>query len=165
MAVPDIYSVRRILCSQCSHIHLSWTTQRTSLSKSLQMPCPSLFHLLFETQGWEVANRPSYVWRGRNPSSVDVLQHLRSAGPALFRSDGNSMRCEVVRALSNAHPLCGPRFNVLGRVPLMSLFLCQCGNSTPTILPCFRNLQHSNFHTALQTLPMSRARREAPSTR
>ena len=40
---------------------------------------------------------------------IYVLQHLRSAGPAWFRSDGNSSRCKVVPALSNAHSLCGPR--------------------------------------------------------
>ena len=41
MVIPDIYSVCRILCSQCSHIHLSWTTQRTSLLKSVGLPGPS----------------------------------------------------------------------------------------------------------------------------
>ena len=54
----DICSVRRILCSQCPHIRLSWTTQRTSLLKSVGLPCPqcpALLHLLCETQGWQVA--------------------------------------------------------------------------------------------------------------
>ena len=37
----------------------------------------------------------------------------------------------------------GPVSNVLGRVPLMPLFLR--GNSTPTIPHCFRNLQRSKF--------------------
>ena len=104
-------------------------------------PCPSLFHLLFEIQGWEVANRPSHVWRGRYPSSVDVLQHLRSAGPALFRSDGNLWRCEVVLALSYAHPLYEPRLKCAGRVPLMPSFLHE--SSMPIIQHCFRNLLHS----------------------
>ena len=38
MDIPDICtlcSVCRILCSQCPHIFLSWTTQQTSLLKSV----------------------------------------------------------------------------------------------------------------------------------
>ena len=88
---------------------------------------------------------------GRHSCSVNVLQHLRSFGPALFRSDsdGNSSRCKVVRALSNAHPLCEPRLFVLRRVPLMPFFSAEfCGgNSTQTVtIPhYFRNLKRSKF--------------------
>ena len=47
-----------------------------------------------------------------------------------------SSRCEVVRALTNAHPLCCP---VLGRVPLTPRI------STPTIQHRPRKLQRSKF--------------------
>ena len=40
---------------------------------------------------------------------------------ARFRSDGNWSCCEVVLALSKAHPLCGP--HLLRGVSLMPLFL------------------------------------------
>ena len=115
-------------------------------------PCPSLFHLLFEIQGWEVANRPSHVWRGRYPSSVGVLQHLWSAGPALFRSDGNSSCCEVALALSNAHPLrlCWPRLKCAGAGALDALISLQ-KFYTIQHCNCFSNLQHSNSNTAVQT--------------
>ena len=125
MVIPDIYRVRRILCSQCGpcpHILLSWMTQRTFLLKSASCPAPALFHLLFETQGWEVANRHSHVWQEQYPSSVDVLQPLRSAGPAWLRSDGNSSRCEVVVALYNAHSLFGPCLGLCRDV--QSIIIC-----------------------------------------
>ena len=65
---------------------------------------------IWDAPGREVANRLSHVWRGPYPSSqaqlsklssqahiqaqftssADDPQHLSSAGPALFRSDGDS---------------------------------------------------------------------------
>ena len=60
MAIPDMYSVRRILCSLCPHIHLSWTTQWTSLLKCVGCPAPALFYLLFETQGWSPTGHSTY---------------------------------------------------------------------------------------------------------
>ena len=45
---------------------------------------------------------------GQHPIPVGVIQHLRSPGPARFRSDGKPLRCEIVRAVSDAHPICGP---------------------------------------------------------
>ena len=98
---------------------------------------------------------------------VDCLDGCLSTLPgnlleALFGSNGNASRCEVVLALSNARPLCGPIMwapraisNVLGRVPLMPLFLH--GNSTLTIPHCFSNLQLSYSHMAVQTWPRSLA--------
>ena len=87
--------------------------------KSVGLPGPSFIHLLFETQGWEVAilNWPLHVRRGRHPNAVSVLQHLRSCGHARFWSDGNSSLCKDIRALSNTHPLCVHRLEFLGECP------------------------------------------------
>ena len=94
---------------------------------------PQLFFFLpFAAQGRTAAEQGHlHVGRGRHPSSTRVLQHLLARGPAWGRPYGSCGRAEAVRALTHAHPLCGPSANVLGRVPLMPLFLL--GNSTPII--------------------------------
>ena len=74
-----------------------------------------------------------HVWHRRHPSSSRVLQHLRARGPATGLPYGSCGRAEAVQALTHAHPLCGPRCECAGRVPLMPWFLL--GNSTPTIPP------------------------------
>ena len=105
----------------------------------------------FETQGWEVANWPSHVWRGQHPRSVGVLQHLRSPGLDLSGSgvDGFSSRCEVVGALSNAHPLCGPVSMCWGechRCPYFSAETLLRPSSTVSI-----TCSTATFYTAVQT--------------
>ena len=104
-------------------IHLSWTTQRTSPLKSVGLPCPSFI----------------------SPAVLDPGMGCRQqavAGP---------MKTRRVVKLNKPSPTpilhVGPVSNVLGRVPLMPLFLIR--NSTPTILHCFCNLQRKQIPVLL----------------
>ena len=72
-------------------------------------------------------------------NTFEVLD-LPCSGPMEFYK--NSSRCEVVLALSVAHPLCGPCLKCAGASALVPLF---SGNSNPTIPHCFHNLQRSKF--------------------
>ena len=124
MIIPDICHIHRILCSRCPLIHLFWRTPQTSLLKRVGLPGPSFISLAIWDKGWEVANRLSHVCRWLHPCLVGVLlvQHLRSPGPTLSWSDGNSSRWSCTSPLQPI--LCvGYVTNVLGRVPLIPLFL------------------------------------------
>ena len=134
--------------------------------KSVGLPGPSFIHLLFETQGWEVAilNWPLHVRRGRHPNAVSVLQHLRSCGHARFWSDGNSSLCKDIRALSNTHPLCVHRLEFLGECPSNPYL-----SSPLKFLPIPHHLCNPQprlrVFTTVPMSPRSRAGKEAMSMR
>ena len=140
MVIPDICSVHRILCSQCPYIHLSWTAQRTSLSNSVGLPCPSFTSPAILDPGMEVANRPLHICRGWHSCSVDVYSTFEVLD---LPSSGSIETRHVVKLYESSPtpiPYVGPVSNVQGLVPL---FLCW--TSTPTIQHCFCNLQSSKF--------------------
>ena len=65
MVIPDICSICRILCSQCPHIPLSWTTQRTSLLRNVGLPGPSFISpaTVYEVNQWHgTLGGASLVW-------------------------------------------------------------------------------------------------------
>ena len=138
MVIPDVYIVRRIFCSQCPlclHIHLqmSWTTQLTSLLKSVGCPAPALFHLLLNGRskdGRSPTGSSTYV-----EDDIQVQLMFYSTFEVLDLPSSGQMETRRVVKLYEPSPMpilyVGPVSNVLGRFPLMPLFLR--GNSTPTI--------------------------------
>ena len=119
---PISKSVARWQFLKCCALAISDIVARSQFLKSVGLPCPRFIYLLFETQGREVANRPSHIWLERYPNSVDVLQHLRSAGPLLDLPGSGPMETRhVVKLYCNLYepsptPILyvGPVSNLLG---------------------------------------------------
>ena len=132
-----MFTLHRIQCLWCPLIYLSWTTPQVLF-------CPAGPQLYFTRylrpslrDGRSLTGRHKY---GEDDMAVQMMFYstfkVQRAGPARFWSDGNSSLC-----IPSPTPILyvGPVSNVLRQVPLILLFLH--GNSTPTILHCFSNLQ------------------------
>ena len=73
---------------------------------------------------------------GQHPRSVGVLQFEMLDLPRVW-SDGDSSRCEGVQALSNAHPLCGPRLQCARASALEALVSPRnLYTDHPALFPC-----------------------------
>ena len=128
MVVSDIFRVHRILCSQCPHIHLSRTvtTQRTSLFKIVGLPCPSCIHFtscLRPRDGGSPTGRHTY---GEDDIQVQLMRYSTFKVLDLPCSGPMETRCVVKLYKPSPTPILhvGPVSDLLGRVPLMPLFLC-----------------------------------------
>ena len=98
----------------------------------------AVFLLPSAVQGRTAAKKD--VWRGRHPNSTRVLQHLRARGPVLRQPYGSCGRTPLFEPSPTPILDGGLTANVLGRVPLMPLFLP--GNSTVTLTIPHQLRQH-----------------------
>ena len=147
MDIHDLSLFRRMLCSLSPHIRTWWGILRCSPRPVLGGQASAVFLLPSAAQGRTAVEKGQlHVRPARHPRPTRVLQHLRAHDPARGRAYGSYGRAEAVQALTHAIMYVGLAADVLGRVPLMPLFLLSNSGYSdhPTPAPPAQGLQVSS---------------------